>query len=144
MENTNETIQQASTIQNSVDSGTSPVTDMLMDEMVNDIQNDAYDYNMSRGRNHEYYPDPTYHKMARGYYNAPRPNAQYDRRSDGITDETRDGYRGRGHGATPYYVSHKSRRYETIGLILRIVDLAGFELAERVVLRDKETGETYR
>ena len=44
----------------------------------------------------------------------------------------------------PAYKSKKSRRFETIGLITRICDLAGFELAERVVLKDKETGEILR
>lgn len=41
----------------------------------------------------------------------------------------------------PIHTRRKSKRYETIGLIMRIVDLAGFELADRIVLRDKVTGE---
>ena len=43
--------------------------------------------------------------------------------------------------SAPVYVSRKSRRYETIGLIMRIVDLAGFELVDRIRLKDKTTGE---
>lgn len=41
----------------------------------------------------------------------------------------------------PIHTRRKSKRYETIGLIMRIVDLAGFELVDRIVLRDKVTGE---
>ena len=86
------------------------------------------DYAYSRGRNREYYPDPTYHQAKRGYYQ----NPNYVPREKSTEK------------AVPYYIPRHSRRHETIGLIMRICELAGFELAERVVLRDKETGEVLR
>lgn len=79
---------------------------------------DAYDYAEKNGRNKEFYPDPTYHKAKR---------RSIDRKP-------------RTKGA-PVYISTRSKRYELIGCITRLCDLAGFELADRIVLRDKATGE---
>ena len=73
---------------------------------------DKHGYAESKGRNHEYYKDPTYISAV--------------------------------NKSVPVYKSRRSRRYETIGLIMHICDLAGFELAERVVLRDKKTGEVLK
>lgn len=44
----------------------------------------------------------------------------------------------------PVYTGRKSRQYETVGAIIRILDLAGFKLGDRLVLIDKETGEVLR
>lgn len=79
---------------------------------------DAYDYAEKRGRNKEFYPDPTYHKAKR---------RSIDRKP-------------KSKGA-PVYISTRSKRYELIGCITRLCDLAGFELADRIVLKDKVTGE---
>lgn len=81
------------------------------------------DYADRKHRNSEYYKDPTYHGAKHrdnGYFKRPKNNS------------------------APVYFSSRSRRYELIGVITRICDLAGFELAERIVLRDKETGEVLR
>lgn len=89
---------------------------------------DKYEYADRRGMNQEFYQDPTYHtaKNRNGYF--------------------RNGYqqRSRNSNGTPVYFSTRSKRYELIGIITRLCDLAGFELAERIVLRDKETGEVLR
>lgn len=87
------------------------------------------DYAYSRGRNREYYPDPTYHQAKQGRYSYDSGYAPREKSTE---------------KAVPYYIPRHSRRHETIGLIMRICELAGFELAERVVLRDKETGEVLR
>lgn len=84
-------------------------------------ENNQYDYAMKHGRNQEYYRDPTYHSAKK--------------RMD-ISGKKKKDYT-----SAPVYVSRKSRRYETIGLIMRIVDLAGFELVDRIRLKDKTTGE---
>ena len=141
MENINETQQNytvGADISNTSDmtsNGPSPVTNMLLNDGVaseydmpqpGEMSRDDYAY--SRGRNREFYPDPTYHQAKRGYYQ----NPNYVPREK-PAEKT-----------VPYYIPRHSRRHETIGLIMRICDLAGFELAERVVLRDKETGEVLR
>ena len=90
---------------------------------------DGYEYAHHRGRNQEYYKDPTYHTARRnndGYFDSRR------RRMD------------KPHDSVPVYFSTKSKRFELIGIIMRLCDIAGFELAERIVLKDKETGEIYR
>lgn len=84
-------------------------------------ENNQYDYAMKHGRNQEYYRDPTYHSAKK--------------RMDIPGKKKKD------YTSAPVYVSRKSRRYETIGLIMRIVDLAGFELVDRIRLKDKTTGE---
>lgn len=81
------------------------------------------DYADRKHRNSEFYKDPTYHGAKHrdnGYFKRPKNNS------------------------APVYFSSRSRRYELIGVITRICELAGFELAERIVLRDKETGEVLR
>lgn len=86
-------------------------------------QDANYEYAVKNYRNKEFYPDPTHHRVVR-----------------------RSGYSGkdRNKDTAPVYISRKSRRYEVIGTIMRICDLAGFELAERVVLKDKATGEVLK
>ena len=95
----------------------------------------AYEYAQSRGRNQEFYKDPTYHGARKNYEN----------RGYFTEEHPRDGEVHQSQGRYPYnvpvYQRRKSRRYETIGLIMRIADLAGFKLGDRIVLIDKETGE---
>lgn len=44
----------------------------------------------------------------------------------------------------PVYTGRKSRQFETVGCVIRMLDLAGFKLGSRLVLIDKETGEVLR
>lgn len=96
-------------------------------EMPGNEKLDKHEYADRKGMNQEYYPDPTYHTVKRrnGYF---RNNGQQQKP----------------HNSAPVYFSTRSKRYELIGIITRLCDLAGFELAERIVLRDKETGEVLR
>ena len=95
-----------------------------------------YEYAANCGRNHEYYKDPTYH------------NAVTNLGDEALIQKEREKYYKPSTirepidipAQPPVYKREKSKRYEVIGLIMRICDLAGYELAERVVLRDKATG----
>lgn len=97
--------------------GTATDYEMPANNYVTATTPDKHDYAENKGRNQEFYKDPTYISAAK------RPYRNKD---------------------VPVYSKRHSRRYETIGLIMRICDLAGFELAERVVLRDKATGEVLK
>lgn len=85
-----------------------------------------YEYAARNYRNKEYYKDPTHHNVAN---------------KDGYSGRPRDYHKS---DSAPVYIPRRSKRYEVIGMIMRLVDLAGFELAERVVLRDKVTGEVLK
>lgn len=125
----------------------SPVTNMILNGVASEyqFQNEAapygyseekrslYENDMAHQRNQEGYPDRTYHGAARRYNGNDRGNSH-----------PRDGYSPRPYTAAPHYIPTRSKRFEVIGVLMRIVDLAGFEFAERVVLRDKETGEILR
>lgn len=101
---------------------------------------DKHEAYARKGRNQEYYRDPTYTSVRRnneyqmhnpGYFGKDRARNNYETQAEPYT-------------AAPIYKRRKSRRYEVIGLIIRILDISGFELADRIVLRDKETGEILR
>lgn len=62
-----------------------------------------------------------------------------DRRETG-----RDVVRQYNNDGIPVYTGRKSRQFETVGCVIRMLDLAGFKLGDRLVLIDKETGEVYR
>lgn len=62
-----------------------------------------------------------------------------DRRETG-----RDVARQYNNDGIPVYTGRKSRQFETVGCVIRMLDLAGFKLGDRLVLIDKETGEVYR
>lgn len=105
---------------------------------------DTYEYAMSKNRNHEFYPDPTFHKARRNIqrqsyqpkyqsYQPWRPNI--DNRNE-IRENNAEPFTN-----IPVYTGRKSRQYETVGVIIRLLDLAGFRLGSRLVLVDKETGE---
>lgn len=85
--------------------------------------NANYEYASRNHRNKEYYHDPTHHRAVN---------------SDKYSDRSRKS------NSAPVHISRKSKRYELIGMIMRLVDLAGFELAERVVLKDKKTGKVLK
>ena len=90
---------------------------------------DSYEYAQKKGMNKEFYKDPTYHTVRR--------------RNDGYFDN-RQRRMDKPHDSVPVYFSSRSKRFELVGIIMRLCDIAGFELAERIVLKDKETGEIYR
>lgn len=90
---------------------------------------DSYEYAQKKGMNKEFYKDPTYHAARR--------------RNDGYFD-SRQRRMDKPHDSVPVYFSSRSKRFELVGIIMRLCDIAGFELAERIVLKDKETGEIYR
>jgi len=90
---------------------------------------DSYEYAQKKGMNKEFYKDPTYHAARR------RNDGYFDNRQRRM-DKPRD--------SVPVYFSSRSKRFELVGIIMRLCDIAGFELAERIVLKDKETGEIYR
>lgn len=105
---------------------------------------DTYEYAMSKDRNQEFYPDPTFHRARRNLqrqsyrakyqsYQPWRPNI--DNRND-IRETNSEPFTN-----IPVYTGRKSRQYETVGVIIRLLDLAGFRLGSRLVLVDKETGE---
>lgn len=99
------------------------------DYIPNSTGYDKHDYAESKGRNQEFYPDPTHVEVRRRMDDNGYPKRyQNHRRSGGI----------------PAYYSTKSKRHELIGVITRICEIAGFELAERIVLRDKTTGEVLK
>ena len=138
MENFNKTQQNytvGTDISNATDmtsNGSSPVTNMLINDgaaseydMPQPGEMSRDDYAYYRGRNREYYPDPTYHSVRQNY----------DRRDRGP-------YKPK--DTVPVYFSTKSKRHELVGIIMRLCDIAGFELPERIVLKDKETGEVLR
>ena len=56
----------------------------------------------------------------------------------------RDVVRQYNNDGIPVYTGRKSRQFETVGCVIRMLDLAGFKLGDRLVLIDKETGEVYR
>ena len=42
------------------------------------------------------------------------------------------------------YALEKERHYKLIGCILRICEIAGFSVEEKIVLKDKRTGRIWR
>lgn len=79
----------------------------ISEDDVRSLLEDRIDIYESRGRNKEYYPDPTYYKASRR-------------------------------------VQPHSRRYQLVGLIRKMAEMAGFEVVDRIVLKDKATGEVLR
>lgn len=97
-------------------------------------------------------------------YQRPRYNDVYARnntsqdsgdQTDGYSEQTkyytedrretgRDVVRQYNNDGIPVYTGRKSRQFETVGCVIRMLDLAGFKLGDRLVLIDKETGEVYR
>jgi len=75
---------------------------------------DKHEYYACYGKNYEGYNDPTYFKAVR--------NIELGG--------------GREH--------HESRRYKLMGIIFAACNALGFEMVERVVLRDKHTGKIYK
>lgn len=103
---------------------------------------DTHEAYARQGRNKEYYRDPTY-AAVRKRYKVVRPANGYSQPKTyvGTLDNRIE---KRYNNGIPVYTGRKSKQYETIGIIIRLLDLAGFELAERLVLRDKETGEVLK
>lgn len=152
----NNCLEEDLTMENNVNNGTNfeqqammdgyrDLTSPVVEHLMNDIPNgtfqqpvtvpcdgeklDSYEYAQKRGMNKEFYKDPTYHAARR--------------RNDGYFDN-RQRRMDRPHDSVPVYFSSRSKRFELVGIIMRLCDIAGFELAERIVLKDKETGEIYR
>lgn len=102
---------------------------------------DTHEAYARQGRNHEYYRDPTYTAVRR---NEDRPRYRVAPPANGYSQPRTYYEKLPYNNGIPVYTGRKSRQYETVGVIIRLLDLAGFELAERLVLRDKETGEVLR
>lgn len=110
-------------------------------------ENNGY-YNKENGyiihHNKQYYGGRNYR---------PRYNDVYARNTQNSGDQT-DGYSEqqsnyysddrRSNDSIPVYTGRKSRQFETVGCIIRMLDLAGFKLGNRLVLIDKETGEVFK
>lgn len=133
-------ILESKTFDMGVDLAQNTINDGVASEYEFPEQIDRHEAYARRGRNQEYYRDPTYTSVRRNNENRGYFTENHERQSSGR-------YPWGEHpqsNQVPVYQRRKSRRYEVIGLIMKIVDLAGFELAERIVLRDKETGEILR
>lgn len=106
---------------------------MHLDESeVHPLLDDKYDYFEKTGKNHEGYPDPTWCQASRRVTHTHTDNTNHK-----DFDNTRiyaDGY------SRPQH----SRRYQLVGLIRKMAEMAGFEVVDRIVLKNKKTGEVLR